>query len=236
VYVGVPGSAVPGGASGGGGSVTCELHDFAGPTGGGGPVVGPGEVAQGPFVEGQSYVVVCTNPAGEVVYAAIIVYQPGTSLVDDITLARQAYRELPLLYPDPHTSPPFNTRQLVGERTWLWIDEAAWHDQSATAAVLGLSATATAHPTKVIWDLGDGTTVTCDGHGTPYDTSRPPSEQQTDCGHVYQQSGDYAVTATIVWEVSWTSSTGAGGTLAPLQRGTTFPVAVEQRQAVITQG
>jgi hypothetical protein len=212
------------------------LHDFGGPTGGGGPAVGPGAPAEPPFVEGQTYVIVCTNPAGETVYAAITTYQPGVTVVDDLTLARQAYRELPLLYPDPHTSPPFNTNQLVGERTWLWIDESAWRDQSATAAVAGLSATATAHPTMVIWDLGDGTTVTCNGPGTPYDTSRPPEEQHTDCSHVYQDSGDYEITATIVWEVSWSASTGAGGTLAPLQRGTTFPVAVEQRQAVITQG
>jgi hypothetical protein len=216
--------------------VTCQLHDFGGPIGGGGPVVGPGEPAQEPFVEGQAYVVICTNPAGEVVYAAIVIYQPGTTLVDDLTLARQAYRELPLLYPDPHTSPPFNTPQLVGLPTWLWIDEAQWQPQSATAAVLGLSATATARPTKVIWDLGDGTTVTCDGPGTPYDTSRPPEGQRTDCSHVYQQSGAYDVTATIVWEVSWSSSTGNGGVLAPLQRGTGFPLAVEQRQAVITHG
>src|SRR3954465_2869288 len=136
VYVGVPGSSAPGGASGGGGSVTCELHDFGGPTGGGGPGVGPGEVAQGPFVGGRAYVVVCTNPAGEVVYAAIVIYQPGTTLVDDLTLARQAYRELPLLYPDPHPSPPFNPPQLVGVATWLWIDQAQWQQQSATAAVL----------------------------------------------------------------------------------------------------
>src|SRR3954469_20301766 len=154
VYVGVPGTAAPGGASGGGGSVSCELHDFGGPTGNG-PALGPGAPAQPPFVEGQAYVVVCTNPAGEVVYAAIVIYQPGTSLVDDLTLARQAYRELPLLYPDPHTSPPFNMPQLVGIATWLWIDQAQWQDQSATAAVPGLSATATAHPSKVIWDLGD---------------------------------------------------------------------------------
>jgi hypothetical protein len=53
---------------------------------------------------------------------------------------------------------------------------------------------------------------------------------------VYQQSGAYDVTATIVWEVSWSSSTGNGGVLAPLQRGTGFPLAVEQRQAVITHG
>ncbi|MEY2463167.1 MAG: hypothetical protein QOH64_1305 [Acidimicrobiaceae bacterium] len=236
MYVGVPGGGAPGGPTGGGGSVTCQLHDFAGPTGGGGPIVGPGELAQPPFVEGQSYIVVCTNDAGETVYAAIITYQPGISLVDAITLARQAYRELPLLYPDPHTSPPFNTPQLVGMRTWLWIDEAQWHDQSATAAVLGLSATATAHPTKVIWDLGDGTTVTCLGPGIAYDTARPPAEQHTDCSHVYQRSGAYDVTATIVWEVTWTASNGAGGSLAPLQRGTGFPVPVEQRQAVITNG
>jgi len=42
------------------------------------------------------------------------------------------------------------------------------------------------------------------------------------------------VLATIVWTVSWTSSTGAGGDLGTVQRSTQFPLTVEQRQAVIT--
>jgi hypothetical protein len=44
----------------------------------------------------------------------------------------------------------------------LWIDLGAWHDKTASAS------TATAAPSKVVWDMGDGHTLTCDGPGTPY--------------------------------------------------------------------
>jgi hypothetical protein len=49
-----------------------------------------------------------------------------------------------------------------------------------------VSATITATPRSVRWDLGDGTTVECSGPGKPYDLSRPPEGQSTDCRHVYE--------------------------------------------------
>jgi hypothetical protein len=149
-------------------------------------------------------------------------------------LARRAFAELPLIYPRPRTAPPPTAKQLVGVRTWLWVDPADWQPMSATATIVGLSATVTAQPKKVIWTMGDGATVICNGPGTPYKPTVPDSEQSSTCSHTYQHDGTYTVRATIVWAVSWTATNGQGGTLPNVQRSTEFPLTVEQRQAIIT--
>jgi hypothetical protein len=123
--------------------------------------------------------------------------------------------------------------QLVGVRTWLWIDPAQWQPQSATAAVPGLSATVTAQPTTVQWDMGDGTTLTCDGPGVAYDPGRPDGDQHSDCSHVFEHDGTHDVRATIEWQVRWTASDGSSGALPDVTRATQFPLQAEQRQAVI---
>src|SRR5581483_1974443 len=186
-------------------------------------------------VEGSIYIIVCTNADGVVVYQAVITYQPGTTVIDAATLARQAYKELPLLYPDPHTAPPSDQQQLVGVRTWMWLDPAQWQPRSATAAIPGLSATVTAQPSEVRWDMGDGTIVTCNGPGTPYDPSRADGDQHSDCTHVFEHDGTKQVRATIVWRVTWQGSDGSGGTLPTVERSTQFPLHVAQRQAVINK-
>ena len=222
VYVSTPGTD-PSGNAGGSGTVTCGL--YAGDTTG--VWIGAGDPVTAP-VAGETYWISCSDS-----YVNRIVYDPA-NVIDPGTLARRAFNELPLIYPRPRTAPPATANQLVGVRTWLWVDPADWHPLSATAAIGGLSATVTATPTSTVWTMGDGTTITCDGPGTPYDPQRPDDEQSTQCSHTYQHDGPYTVLATIVWTVSWTSSTGAGGDLGTVQRSTQFPLTVEQRQAVIT--
>ena len=90
-----------------------------------GVTLGVGGPATDP-VEGRPYFIVCRNIDGAIVYQQLITYQPGANTVDAATLARQAYRELPLLYPQPFTAPPANVSQLVGVRTWFWIDQTQW--------------------------------------------------------------------------------------------------------------
>ena len=181
-----------------------------------------------PRALGESYWIVCTDG-----YVNRIVYDPANA-IDPATLARRAFNELPLIYPRPRTAPPATAKQLVGIRTWLWVDPGDWQTMSASAAIPGLAASVTAQPTRTIWEMGDGSTVTCDGPGTPYDPGRPDADQSTECSHVYQHDGTYTVLATIEWSVTWSATNGAGGNLGTVQRSTQFPLTVEQRQAVIT--
>jgi hypothetical protein len=108
---------------------------------------------------------------------------------------------------------------LVGLPVWLWLQgAAAWQPVSATASVPGLSVTATATPTEVVWDMGDGTTVTCSSAGVAYTPSAGGS-MSPECGHRYEQpssaqpGGAYTVTATTTWRIDW-SGGGAAGQLS----------------------
>lgn len=116
--------------------------------------------------------------------------------------------------------------------------EGPWAPTRATAAVGAVSATVVARPVEVRWDLGDGSSLTC-GPGRPYDPALAPDEQRTGCAHVFE-SGSWAhpggvveVSATVVYDVEWSASTGAGGLLGTLTRRATVPVRVLEAQALI---
>jgi hypothetical protein len=170
-------------------------------------------------------------------YAAADPADPGPDLA---ALARQAYDEVPFGYPVPRTSPGIDVEQITGLPTWLWLDPTSFTGLSARAEIPGFWVQVSAHPRQVIWDMGDGETVTCAGPGTPYDPSVPDDTQSTDCSHVYQHTsfdepdGRYSASVTVTWSVDWTSSTGAGGVLADASRTTTFELTVTERQAVVT--
>ena len=135
--------------------------------------------------------------------------------VDPAALAGQAAAQLPLPSPSIEMAPPAGSEQLVNLATWLWVNPSAWHPYSATAAAGPVSATATATPVKVVWDMGDGASVTCAGPGAPYDPADPNAT--TDCSYRWAQSsagqpgGAYQVTATIYFDVTWQAVGAAGG-------------------------
>jgi hypothetical protein len=113
--------------------------------------------------------------------------------------------------------PPGSTSGLVGLPVWMWTERAADTvgpvEQSASAG--GVTVTAVGQLSRIVWDMGDGTTVSC-GAGTPY----PPGAEgeSPDCGHVYAQAssrhvpgGAWPVTATSTWTITW-SGGGLSGT------------------------
>ena len=75
--------------------------------------------------------------------------------------------------------------------------------------------TATAKVTKVVWEMGDGSRVTCRNPGTEW-TPRQGSGPSPTCGHRYQtpstgtRSGTFTVRATTHWRVDWTGAGQAG--------------------------
>ncbi|MBB5790511.1 hypothetical protein [Jiangella mangrovi] len=126
---------------------------------------------------------------------------------------------------------------LVGAPVWMWVTNAGpttWGPREESATVGGVTVTVTAEVDHVAWDMGDGTTVTCEEPGTPYEPSlgvRPSPS----CGHAYTQtSSAYTVTATANWAATWTASTGAEGTLDPPDPATTATVRIGERQVIET--
>lgn len=158
-----------------------------------------------------------------------------------VVVARQAVDRLALPDPEIAASPAPGLEQLVSVPTWLWLQRGAWRDRSATAAVPGVSVTATATPTKVTWSMGDGSQVVCRGPGTPYRASFNPGGGSPDCGHTYRRSsagqpgGAFQVTAVISWSISWAGG-GETGTLPDLETTSTAAFRVSESQALVGDG
>jgi hypothetical protein len=226
--------------------VTCEVHEAPGGPDGGGSENDTLSPYSGTYVEAAWYYQTCRYlDTGQLASSNYWQYTPGNPTnpgPDLAAFARQAYDEVPLGYPVPVTSPGLDVDQITGLPTWLWLEPGSWAELSARAEIPGFWVEVTAHPQRVVWDMGDGETVTCDGPGTPYDSAVDDDAQSTDCSHVYQHTsvdqpdGRYQASVTIQWSVDWESSTGAGGVLADASRTTTFALTVTERQAVVSYG
>lgn len=129
-------------------------------------------------------------------------------------LGARASAQIPLDAPTVHLTPGPGKTGLVGLPTWLWVDAtpATWGPATATAAVPGLSVTATAIVDRITWTMGDGAVVTCTTPGTPY-TPAQGARPSPDCGHTYARPGIHTVTATTHWTLTWIGG-GQTGTLA----------------------
>lgn len=160
--------------------------------------------------------------------------------VDVDALVRRAVEQMGLRAGTISTNPSADAGSMtyVGLDTWLWIadpGESTTGPITRSATAGGTTVTATATLDRVEWGTGDGTTVTCDGPGTPYDAGRPGGS--TDCSHVYGRSSAgqpglrYTVTATSYWTVAWTGA-GTGGTL-DLDFSSSADLAVGEIQVVV---
>ncbi|MGI5189368.1 hypothetical protein ACQEVI_14610 [Promicromonospora sp. CA-289599] len=103
---------------------------------------------------------------------------------------------------------------LVGMPVWMWVQdpgERTIGPLTATADAGSATVTSTGRVADIDWDMGDGTTITCQGAGTVYQDSFGVKDSP-DCGHRYTKQGDpYTVTATSHWVVNWHGA-GQSGT------------------------
>ncbi|MGO1488984.1 MAG: hypothetical protein ACTHWA_10595, partial [Arachnia sp.] len=102
----------------------------------------------------------------------------------------------------------------VGWNAWLWVESAGentWGPITRSASEAGYTVTATASVSEVVWDMGNGDTVTCD-QGTPWHESLSRNEPSPDCGYVYVRDGEYTIAATTFWNIEW-SGIGSSGTI-----------------------
>jgi hypothetical protein len=165
---------------------------------------------------------------------------PGTATViwahqktDPRVLAERAVRDAELPVPRVVTSPPSDQPLVVNLPTWLSVDPAVWAPVSVSATAGAVTVAATAVPDRVVWDVGNSERVVCNGPGTRYNPSRPVAEQHPDCAYTYRRPGNYQITATVEWRVTW-RAVGApgGGDLGAARRSTTVPVRVAEIQAL----
>jgi hypothetical protein len=168
---------------------------------------------------------------------------PSPSPIEEAVVHALAGR---LPAPAIHTNPsPFT---VVNIDTWLWIDPNAWQPVSVSLNIAGVPVIASALPGKVTWVMGDSGRVYCDGPGVAYDQRKPPASQHTNCSYSYRTSSAsqaspdsdpndaaYSVRATVDWNVTWTTPTGAGAGVQPLETTTTAALRVEQIETIGTR-
>lgn len=137
----------------------------------------------------------------------------AVDLVDPVTLAEEAIDAMNLSAITAGITPPQgpDTYTLVGIPTWMWVEDPSartWGPMTRNASAGSVTVNATARATKVVWDMGDGTVVSC-GKGTAYVPSFGAAPSPN-CGHRYEAPGRYQVTATSHWDVDWTGGGQAG--------------------------
>lgn len=118
----------------------------------------------------------------------------------------------------------------VGWRVWMWVDgpsDATWGPITRSVSERGYTVSATARVDKVVWDMGDGSSVTC-GLGTPWQSIWTHNEASPDCGHVYSRDGEYTVTATSHWVIDWSGIGESGVLTMELSDGGTVRIAEVQ--------
>ena len=118
--------------------------------------------------------------------------------VTGLQVAQEAKKRTPLDPPAIHMSPPATQDLLVQLATWLWSDTTTWHVTHATASIDGISATTTATPVDLAWDMGDsqpGSKFTCLGPGTPYDPAQPNATSEPLSRMNFEQT---------LWSARWT--------------------------------
>lgn len=229
----------------GGGNVVCRFYDDAT-----GEPVNPWVLP--PELNGLTVMILrdCEDAdTGEYVSIDLIfIVPPLAQQTDPRDLALMARRQLPFPLPDVAFSPPLEDPDdflLVQLDSWIWATN--WAEVSRTASAGGVVATVTARPVRMTWDFtprrsDPDTEGGCAGPGTAYDPSKRPEEQSTDCSITFRHSSAgepgaaYEGHITVLYEVSWTSNVGAGGSLGTVPRTTVLPVRVGEQQALNESG
>jgi hypothetical protein len=160
------------------------------------------------------------------------VFLPEAQQVDPTTLARSV--TITPAAPVLRTSPGAEDH-LVNVEAWFWAE--MWEGISESATAGSVTVNVSAEPASLIVDPGDGTApFTCPGPQPVYDLSLPASAQSSNCTHTYTRAGNYTATATVVYDVSFTSNVGVNGNLGTIEPSSTTALAVAEAQAINTKG
>lgn len=159
---------------------------------------------------------------------------------DPRVVARQAAARMPLPAADVRIGPDPTVNEwkmtAVGYPQWLWTDNPA--DQELHVSEQGIEIDLVARRARTVFNMGDGTKKTC--HATKKWTKNvQPGTPSPVCGHVYQTAslpeGNYRITATEHWAVTWTAL-GQSGTVSVDRGGTPYDLPVGQLQALVVAG
>lgn len=157
---------------------------------------------------------------------------PAGPPVDPQVLAQQAIASMVMRAPQIGLAPPPGSASgLVGLPVWMWVGrgEHLTGPTQASASAGGVTVTAVGELTRVVWDMGDGHSVTC-GVGTTY--AAGASAASPDCGYTYATAstthvpgtGAWPVTATGTWTITWTGGGQSGSETITLSSATALRI------------
>ncbi|MGW9452451.1 ATP/GTP-binding protein [Streptomyces sp. NPDC055632] len=162
---------------------------------------------------------------------------PAVPVVDPAVLAQRAVDQMVLRPPAIGITPKPGGMGLVGMPVYLWTERGpeTYGPNVASASAGGITVTATAKVAKIVWQMGDGKTVTCTTPGTPYKAAYG-TKPSPDCGHRYAKpsvagAGTYHVVATSTWTIDWQATTGQSGQMTQT-RQSDVDIRVGELQAV----
>jgi hypothetical protein len=194
--------------------------------------------------DGRIYDVSCIAAGGAILHIAETRQTFLTGVPADATaagptpaeVASEALADLTVGGPEIGTAPRTAGHGLVGLPVWLWTDqnELTWGPIPVSKTDGGITVNVEADAQYVVWDMGDGHSITCHNPGTSFAGRGTTSPT---CGYRYlvpsraQPDGVYAVTATTHWLVTWTANTGDGGTLTTDVPSTTT-ITIDELQVV----
>ncbi len=233
--------------------ITVEIECPADPVatsnaGGGSGTPGPDCTPWAPFLGDSVFTVTTPNTRtaadGALETLSIRVCTPGgkeylwVSSPTGRSVAGQAYRDLQskgLPSPVAKTGPPLD-KMIVNFDTWIAVQPE--NPVTATAAAGGITATVTATPVRIEFHTGtisakDVAVVACDPWGsidfgictwTPQFPSIPKATGTDDL--------TYHGSISIIWNVTWTSSTGATGTQDQMTTTTPLKITAMEIQTI----
>lgn len=176
----------------------------------------------------------CVGPGGVVTGGTVVPLSgPPPRVASPAEAAARAINLLGLTGPDIGIVPkPGSLGGLVGLPVWLWtrVTPTTWGPNSATASLPGVSVTARANASKIVWSMGDGHSITCTNPGMAYADvyGKQPSPR---CGYTYSTPGRYIVTGTTYWHVTWAGG-GQTGAL-DVQRSSSAQIVIGELQVLV---
>ncbi|WP_229398877.1 hypothetical protein [Micromonospora okii] len=156
---------------------------------------------------------------------------------DPEELARRALASISLRPPQIRTAPRASKGPgLVGLPVWMWASRGAnyFGPLTASASDRGLTVSLRATVDRIVWDMGNGEKVTCDGPGTPYRAGGTHAGKPSpDCGYDggYPRTGTYRVSATTFWNVHWEGGDSSGD-IAQTRTSGTAAIEIDELQVV----
>ncbi|WP_203567827.1 hypothetical protein [Aestuariimicrobium ganziense] len=113
----------------------------------------------------------------------------------------------------------------------VWVSESSGPTPvSKNVTEQGITISMVAVRSQVTVDFGDGTVIRCTAMSTR-PAGADPSLESPDCGHTYTAVGDYTVTTTGHWTVTWHAA-GQSGTVE-LNAAQRLPVEIGEVSSVL---